>query len=182
MKLIVWLWNPGKKYEKTRHNVWFLFLDYLKEKEKFSDFKSESKFKWEISEWKINSEKTILLKPHTFMNLSWESLRKVVDFYKIDLDDIIVIYDDKDMEFWKVRFRKTWSAGGHNGIKSIINHFWKDFKRIKIGIWYDNKYDVSDWVLWKFSKEELEKLNKEVFEKVLELLNVEMFKKNISHN
>jgi len=170
MKLIIWLWNPWKKYEKTRHNVWFLFLDYLAEEENFSDFKSESKFKWEISEWRINLEKTILLKPQTFMNLSWESIRKIVDFYKIEEEDIIVLYDDKDMEFWKIRFRETWSAGGHNGIKSIISHFWKDFKRIKIWIWYDTKYDVSDWVLWKFDEADIADLNWEIFEKSLNIL------------
>ncbi len=170
MKLIVWLWNPWKKYEKTRHNAWFIFLDKLKKENNFSDFKLESKFKWEISEWRFNWEKTILLKPQTFMNLSWESLRKIVDFYKIDLEDIIVIYDDKDMEFWKIRFRETGSAWGHNWIKSIISHFSKDFKRIKIWIWYDTKYDVSDWVLAKFNEADLVDIDSEIYDKVLEIL------------
>ena len=91
MKLIVGLWNPWKKYENTKHNVWFMFLDYLKNKENFSDFKLEKKFKWEISEWQIYSEKVILLKPQTFMNLSWESLIKIFHFYKIDKDEIMRI-------------------------------------------------------------------------------------------
>jgi len=173
MRLIIWLGNPGKQYEKTRHNVWFIFLDKFREmfsQNIFTQFKFESKFKWEISEWRFNNQKTILLKPTTFMNLSWESLRKIVDFYKIDLENIIVIYDDKDMEFWKIRFRETGSAWGHNGIKSIISHFWKDFKRIKIWIWYDTKYDVSDWVLWKFDSADLADLDSEIYEKALDVL------------
>jgi len=174
MKLIVWLWNPWEKYKNTRHNIWFMFLDFFKQQENFSDFKNESKFKWEISEWRFKWEKAILLKPQTYMNLSWESVKKIVNFYKIDLNDIIIIYDDKDMEFWKVRFRKTWSAGWHNWVKDIIKYFWKDFKRIKIWVWYNSNYEVSDWVLSNFTKEELEELEKEVFPKALELL-----KKNI---
>jgi PTH1 family peptidyl-tRNA hydrolase len=147
-----------------------MFLDFFGSKNNFSEFKNESKFKWEISEGIYDWEKTILLKPSTYMNLSWESIRKIVDFYKIDLNDIIIIYDDKDMEFWKIRFRETWSAGWHNWIKSIINHFWKDFKRIKIWVWYNKNYEVSDWVLSNFTKEELEKLEKNIFTNTLELL------------
>jgi len=101
MKLIVWLWNPWEKYKKTRHNIWFMFLDFLvsplnqkntspltpllKEEGDFGEFKTEKKFKAEISEWRFQWEKTILLKPQTYMNLSWESVKKVSDFYKIDL-------------------------------------------------------------------------------------------------
>jgi len=170
MKLIIWLGNPGKKYEKTRHNVWFIFLNKFAKENNFSNFKNETKFKWEISEWRFNWEKTILLKPQTFMNLSWESIKKIVDFYKIYLEDFIVIYDDKDMEFWKIRFRETGSAWGHNWIKSMISHFWKDFKRIKIWIWYDTKYDVSDWVLWKFDSTDLIDLDWEIYEKTLDIL------------
>ncbi|MDQ7009380.1 MAG: aminoacyl-tRNA hydrolase [Candidatus Gracilibacteria bacterium] len=170
MKLIIGLGNPGKQYEKTRHNVGFIFLDKLASENNFSDFKLETKFKGEISEGRFEGEKTILIKPTTFMNLSGESLRKIVDFYKIDLEDIIVIYDDKDMDFGKIRFRETGSAGGHNGIKSIILHFGKDFKRIKIGIGYDNKYDVSDWVLGKFSEDNLDDINNEIYDKSIELL------------
>ncbi len=170
MKLIVGLWNPWKKYENTKHNVWFMFLDYLKNKENFSDFKLEKKFKWEISEWQIYSEKVILLKPQTFMNLSWESLIKIFHFYKIDKDDMIVIYDDMSMDFWKVRFRNKWSAGWHNGVKNIINHFTDQFKRIKVGIWFNSNYEVSDWVLSKFSKSEIEELNNNIFPNINELL------------
>ncbi len=170
MKLIVWLGNPGKDYEFTRHNLGFLFLDYLKDNEKFSDFKEDGKFKWSIANWFIKWEKIILLKPLTYMNISWESLRKVVDFYKIDLEDIIIIYDDISMDFWKIRFKDTWSAGWHNWVKSVISHFWDKWKRIKIWIWLNTNYEVSDWVLSKFTKDELDDLNKTVFSKVFELL------------
>ena len=170
MKLIVWLWNPTKEYEKTKHNVWFLFLDYFKEKENFSEFKNEIKFKAEISTWIYSWEKTILLKPMTYMNLSWESIRKVIDFYKINLEDIIIIYDDLSMDFWKTRFRDKWSAWWHNWVKSIIQHIWDNFKRIKVWIWFNSNYEVSDWVLSKFKNEELEELNHLVFEKTYILL------------
>jgi PTH1 family peptidyl-tRNA hydrolase len=111
----------------------------------------------------------LLVKPTTFMNLSWEALIEITNFYKIDKKDIIVISDDKDMEFWKIRFRETWSAWWHNGLKSIIKHFWENFKRIKIWVWNNKNYETSDWVLSKFSDEELKKLE-EVFEKSLKLL------------
>lgn len=170
MKIIVWLWNPGEKYAKTKHNVWFLFLDFLKEKNNFSDFFYESKFKWEISSWFFSWEKTILLKPQTFMNLSWESVRKIFDFYKIDISDFIIIFDDLSMDFWKIRFREKWSAWGHNGIKDIIRFFKEDFKRIKIWIWFNPKFEVSDWVLSKFSEEELIDFSRDIFPEVEKLL------------
>jgi PTH1 family peptidyl-tRNA hydrolase len=170
MKLIIWLWNPWKKYEKTRHNIWFMFLDFLIKKDNFSKFKLETKFKWEISEWIFEWKKSILLKPHTYMNLSWESIRKVVDFYKIDLEDVTVIFDDLSLEFGKIRFREKGSAGGHNWVKDIIKHFWNTFKRIKVGIWFDNNYEVSDWVLSKFNDEEVNNLETKVFDEVYNLL------------
>ncbi len=171
MKLIVWLWNPWNEYKNTKHNVWFLFLDYLKENSSFSDFKLESKFKAEISSWNYMWEKILLIKPQTYMNLSWESLRKIIDFYKVEMDDMIIIYDDLSMDFWKLRFRDKWSAWWHNGIKNIIQHFSDDFKRIKIWIWFNNNYEVSDWVLSKFKEEELNELNSEIFWKTQIILN-----------
>jgi len=176
MRLIIWLWNPGKEYKKTKHNIWFMFLDFLINPltplsgGTFSDFKLESKFKWEVSQWIFAGEKTILLKPQTYMNLSWESIRKIVDFYKIDLEDIIVIFDDLSLEFSKIRFRDKWSAGWHNWVKDIIKHFWNDFKRIKVWIWYNDNYEVSDWVLSKFSDDEIDDLENWVFWEVYKML------------
>ena len=170
MKLIIWLWNPGDKYRLTRHNLGFLFLDYLKEKDSFEDFKVESKFKWEISNGIFNWEKTILLKPQTFMNLSWESIKKISDFYKIEKTDLIVIFDDISLDFTKVRFRDKWSAGWHNGLKDIIKYFWEEFKRIKTWIWFNDNFDVSNFVLSKFSDKELDELNDNVFPKIYSIL------------
>lgn len=163
MKLIIWLWNPWNDYKNTRHNIWFMFLDYFQKKEWFIEFKNESKFKWEISFWEIKKEKIILLKPQTYMNLSWESIRKVVDFYKIELNDFIVIFDDISMDFWKIRFRDKWSAGWHNGLKDIIKHFKDSFNRIKIWVWFNTNYETSDWVLSKFKDEEIDKLKNDIF-------------------
>ncbi len=163
MKLIVGLGNPGKEYGKTRHNLGFLFLDYFCKKQNFSEFSHESKFKGDISTWLIHWEKILLLKPQTFMNLSGESLKKCCDFYKIETKDICVIFDDISMDFWKIRSRETGSAGWHNGIKDIIRLFWETFKRIKFGIGYEKKYEVSDWVLSKFSEEEYIELEEKYF-------------------
>lgn len=170
MKIIVWLWNPGKEYEKTKHNVGFLFLDYFKEKYDFSEFNYESKFKWKISNWFYLWEKSILLKPQTYMNLSWESVRKIFDFYKINIDDLIIIYDDLSMDFWKIRFRDKWNAWWHNWIKSIIKFFSENFKRIKIWIGFNNNFEVSNWVLSKFSEEELIDFDRNIFLEVEKLL------------
>ncbi len=167
MKLIVWLWNPWNDYKKTRHNLGFLFLDFFAQKNNFSSFKEETKFKWEISTWIINSEKVLLLKPLTYMNLSWESILKIMSFYKISPEDISVVFDDLSMEFWKIRFRNSWSAGWHNWIKSIITNIWENkWGRFKVWIWFDSKFEVSDWVLWRFSDENLETLEKNIFPKL----------------
>lgn len=170
MKLIIGLWNPGDKYKFTRHNIWFLFLDYLKEKNNFSDFQFESKMKWEISTWIYEWEKCLLLKPQTFMNLSWESIKRVTDYYKVDIQDWIVLYDDMSLEFWKLRYRQKWSAWWHNWIKDIIRLYGQDFNRIKIWIWQDTRYEVSDWVLSKFTEEELIDFDNEVFKNASKLL------------
>ncbi len=150
MKLIVGLGNPGKQYEKTRHNVGFMVLDAL-----FKEFnvKPQSKFKAEMAQVSIQGEIVLLLKPQTFMNLSGEAVHLVKDFYKLDDQDILVIYDDLDLPVGKLRLREKGSSGGHNGIKSIIHHLHhQDFKRLRIGIDKDSFIPTSDYVLGKFSK------------------------------
>jgi PTH1 family peptidyl-tRNA hydrolase len=129
--------------------------------------------------WKAGvscEEKIILLKPQTFMNLSWKAVIQIMNFYKIKKGELVIISDDKDMGFWKIRFREKWSAWGHNWLKSIIQHIWEDFKRIKIWVWSNVNYETSDWVLSKFQKEEFEKLN-EIFQNVEELLQKYYFDK-----
>ena len=163
MKLIVWLGNPGKEYLNTRHNVGFLFVDFLQDKWGFEDWK-DSKFKGIVSEGTLKWEKIILLKPMTFMNLSWESVSALVNLYKIPKEDILVLSDDIDMDFGKIRLRNKGSSWGQNGLKSITLHLGTDkFSRYKIGIGRDSRYVVSDWVLSKFSDDEKKKLEQEIF-------------------
>jgi len=176
MKLIVGLWNPWKQYETTRHNLGFIFLDLFRERHDFSDFKYESKLKADTSTGMYNWEKTLLIKPQTFMNLSWESIRKITDFYKLSSDDFVIIYDDKDMEFGKVRYRSSGSAWGHNGIKDIIRLFSNEFPRIKVWVGSDSRYSTSDWVLSKFTEEELIDLDNEIYDKITEKMEEEFLK------
>ena len=172
MKCIVGLGNPGREYEYTRHNVGFMLVDGLRKVWGFEDWK-ESKFKWVIAEGMIGSEKIILLKPITYMNLSGESILSLIQFYKLDTtQDLLILSDDIDMEFAKVRFRQGGSHGGQKGLRSIIEKLANDtFSRIKIGIGRDDRYSVSDWVLSRFTKEELQKLESEVFWVVEEKIN-----------
>lgn len=164
MKLIVWLGNPGREYENTRHNVGFLMIDNLRLFYWFPEW-SDSRFGWLISEGNNWWHKIILLKPTHYMNVSGESVAKVVNFYKIDpSQDVLVIVDDLDMEFAKMRYRSQWSSGWQNGLKSIIAQLGtEEFARIKVGIGRDERYTVSDWVLSRFKKDELESLQDSVF-------------------
>lgn len=166
MKLIVWLWNPWDKYRDTRHNLGFIFLDKFQEEENFSDWKYESKFTADISSGMLHGEKTLLVKPQTFMNLSGESLQKICNFYKLSAEDFVVIYDDISMDFWKIRLRDTGSAGWHNGVKNIIQYFKNDWSRIKVWVGMNEKYEVSDWVLSKFTAEELIDIDNEIYNKI----------------
>ena len=153
MKLIVGLGNPGKEYEKTRHNVGFMVLDQLASDLNVSI--SNTKFKGEYVKFKHMGEDVILLKPMTYMNNSGESVIQVMNFFKIDVEDILVIYDDLDMPTGKLRLRERGSAGGHNGIKSIIAHVGtQQFKRIRVGIDRHPRIPVVDYVLGKFNNEE----------------------------
>ena len=167
MKLIVGLGNPGKDYDQTRHNTGFMALDYFS-KQYNLDFKLESKLEGLISKTIINNEKVILLKPVTYMNLSGNSISKVLNFYKIDVKDMLVIHDDLDLGVGVIRFRNHGSAGGHNGLKSIISHIGENFNRCKIGI--DKSDDTISHVLGKFSKDELISINNAI-EKVSNAIN-----------
>lgn len=153
MKLIVGLGNPGKEYERTRHNCGFMVMKKLEDKLNVSI--SQNKFSGLYVKTKYKNEDVILLKPMTYMNLSGESVRQVMDFFKIDTADLLVIYDDLDMPVGKLRLRESGSAGGHNGIKSIISHIGtQNFKRIRVGIDRSPYIKVVDYVLGKFTKEE----------------------------
>ena len=153
MKLIVGLGNPGKEYERTRHNVGFMVVDALADA--FQVSINTQKFKGEYVKFKYKNEDIILLKPLTYMNNSGESVIQVMNFFKIDVDDLIVIYDDMDMPTGKLRLRQSGSAGGHNGMKSIIQHVGtQNFKRIRVGIDKHALIPVVDYVLGRFSKEQ----------------------------
>lgn len=154
MKLIVGLGNPGKNYENTRHNIGFEVIDALSEKLDIP--LSQAKFKGMFGSGIVKGEKVILLKPLTYMNLSGESIRAVMDFYQIDLENLLVIYDDLDLPTGRIRLRQKGSAGGHNGIKSTIAHAGsQEFKRIRMGISRpQNGMPIVDYVLGKFTKEE----------------------------
>ena len=155
MKLIVGLGNPGKEYAGTRHNCGFMVIDRLASKLNIDV--DQNKFKGLYAKVKYHGEDIILLKPQTYMNLSGESVNAVMNFFKIDKEDLLVIYDDLDMPVGKLRLRKTGSAGGHNGIKNIIAHLnSQDFKRIRVGIDRHKYMNVADYVLSRFSKVESE--------------------------
>lgn len=150
MKLIVGLGNPGKEYEKTRHNIGFMVIDsYLKE------VKWQEKFQALYYKTNINNELVYFIKPQTYMNLSGKSVAEYVKYFNIAIDDILVIQDDLDQDFGKYKLKKNSSSGGHNGIKSIINCLGTDtFLRLKIGIKNAQKDNVIDFVLGRFSQEE----------------------------
>ncbi len=158
MKLIVGLGNPGKEYENTRHNCGFIVMDALADKLNLSW--SSSKWNGLVAQGKIGKESVILLKPLTYMNLSGEAVIKVMNFYNIPVEDILVVYDDRDFPVGKIRLKPKGSAGGHNGIKNIIAHIHtEEFNRIRIGIGSNNKADMKDFVLGKISKADKEEFD-----------------------
>ena len=154
MKMIVGLGNIGKEYDKTRHNTGFMVIDELAKKHDINNFKVQSDAL--IADFRVNGEKVLLVKPTTYMNDSGRAVRPLMDYYDVDLNDMIVAYDDMDMPVGKIRLRQKGSAGGHNGIKSIIAHVGtQSFNRVRIGIDHPTKESVVDYVLGKFRKEQI---------------------------
>lgn len=156
MYLVAGLGNPGKQYDMTRHNIGFEVIDYMAEK---LDVKvNKLKFKALYGETKIGMEKVLLVKPQTYMNLSGDSIRDFCNFYKIPPENVIIINDDIAIEAGRLRIRAKGSAGGHNGLKSIIYQLNSDnFPRIRVGVGAPKHedYDLADFVLGRFSKEEI---------------------------
>ena len=161
MKLIVGLGNPGKEYDNTRHNIGFMIIDrYLENKNLDTN---KSKFDGKYIDTTINDEKVIFLKPQKYMNLSGEVVKKYIDYFKIDINDILVIHDDLDQELGNIKLKHNSSSGGHNGIKDIEKNIGtKDYKRLKIGISNNKMMNTKDYVLGHFSKEEKEVINKSI--------------------
>ena len=169
MKLIVGLGNIGKEYENTRHNMGFMLVDRYLEYRNITD-KFKEKFNAMYVETTINNEKVIFIKPMTYMNNSGIAVRAFVDFYKLNSEDVLVISDDLDLDLGKFRLRRNGSSGGHNGLKSIISHLGTDdFKRLRIGISND-KDDVINYVLSKFSKQELNEIDT-IFDTLVDVLD-----------
>lgn len=167
MKLVICLGNPGEKYAKNRHNAGFMFADLLADKLGCS-FSVESKFKSHIAKGVYNNEAVWIVKPQTFMNLSGESLNALKNFYKINMNDLFLVYDDIALELGALRFRSKGSSGGHNGVKSIIQYAGSDvFCRLKIGIGPQPPFFKSeDYVLQNFSVDELKILKQTLIKSV----------------
>ena len=157
MKMIVGLGNPGKEYENTRHNVGFMVLDNWMNKHNFTFDKNKLNGLYSII--KYNNEDVLVLKPLSFMNLSGTVIRAFMNYYKIDVNDLLVIYDDKDIALGSVKLKKNGSSAGHNGIKNIIENLkTENFKRLKVGL-SKNNVDMVSFVLGKFNNDEMCKLN-----------------------
>ncbi|MEC2076596.1 aminoacyl-tRNA hydrolase [Metabacillus fastidiosus] len=154
MKLIIGLGNPGKQYESTRHNVGFMAVDQLSDRLNIP--LDRTKFNGLYGIGHISGEKVILLKPLTYMNLSGECIHPLMEYYEVDDDEIVVIYDDLDIPTGKIRLRTKGSAGGHNGIKSMIHHLGtQQFNRVRVGIDRpSNGMTITDYVLGRFTEEE----------------------------
>lgn len=165
--IIVGLGNPGIDYERTRHNAGFMAMSAIEEKLGVSV--NTYKFKAKTAVAGIGGRQCLLMKPETFMNLSGEAVSQAMNFYKIPIENVLVIFDDISLEPGNMRIRRKGSAGGHNGIKSIIECCGsEDFPRIKIGVGKKPHpdYDLADWVLGKFSDDDRKKLS-EVFDNIL---------------
>lgn len=157
--LVVGLGNPGDKYYNTRHNAGFLAMDYISQK--VGARVDRSKFKALVGEAAISGKRVLLMKPQTFMNLSGEAVREAAAFYKIPMENIIVISDDVNLDVGKMRVRKNGSDGGQKGLRSIITLMGDDnCPRIRIGVGKKPHpdYDLADWVLSEFSKDDQEKI------------------------
>ena len=171
---LIGLGNPGKKYSKNRHNIGFLLLEKLSKKHN-SNFLIKDKLKSSCSEFQINNCTFRVFLPNTFMNNSGDAVRAIVDWYKINLDQILIIVDDKDLPLGKIRFRQKGSSGGHNGLKSIIEQLQtQNFKRIRIGIGSPpllkgKNFNTISHVLGNISSEEKTILDK-VYMRVIEAL------------
>lgn len=174
MKLIVGLGNPGEEYTSTRHNAGFMFVDILQARWNFPVFEFHKKFNADLSRGKFQQEDIILVKPQALMNLSGESVKKILDFYKFTPKDILVIHDDLDIAMGNYKVATNSSSAGHNGVQNIIDQLgMQNFQRIRIGIGQAKedaivcRVDAHDFVLGKFSKEEMEKI-KSIESSVLE--------------
>lgn len=175
MKVIIGLGNPGNKYLTTRHNIGFLFLDWLAQTQfDKKEFQNSKKLHAETLELDSNGQKLLLAKPTTFMNLSGDAFSKIKNFYKIEDKDFIIVYDDIDLDFSTVRYKEKGSAGTHNGMRSILQHAdSQGVPRLRLGINNPIRQhkELSDFVLSNFSKDELQNLSK-IFQEGLSKIDI----------
>lgn len=162
MKLVVGLGNPGGKYEATRHNIGFEVVDHLAQRHAADP--SKQKFEGELQECLIGGERTLVLKPHTFMNLSGRSVRQAIDFYKIELEDVLLVCDDFHLDLGVIRLRARGTDGGQKGLADTIRQLGtNEFARLRVGIGpVPDRWNAADFVLGKFSKTEQKKLESEL--------------------
>jgi len=160
--LIVGLGNPGADYDATRHNVGFMCLDEFARKNSFDPWLHKTDMKCSVATQTISDTRIILCKPQTFMNLSGEAVQAIAHFYKLSLENIVVVHDELDIDFGQIRTRTGGSSAGHNGIKNITNHLGEGYGRVRVGIGpkTPEPIDSADFVLQKFSESERENLPK----------------------
>lgn len=155
--MIVGLGNPGRKYEGTRHNIGFLTIDEIARELDIAI--DQTKFKGQYGEGFVNGEKIALLKPSTYMNLSGQSIQQIMHFYQCSVEDLLIIYDDLDLSLGQIKLRQKGGSGGHNGLKSIIEHLQtQEFRRLKMGIGRPEQGDITKHVLSSFAQEEREEV------------------------
>lgn len=185
MYLVVGLGNPGDEYKYTKHNSGFLIIDKIANKLGIEI--NKKKFKGLIAQTEINGDKVIFLKPQTYMNLSGESIIEVVNYYKIPKENVVVIYDDIDIEIGKIRIKREGSAGTHNGMRSIVSNLRTEkFPRIRIGIkQIDNEKPIIDYVLSNFNNEQIkdfDRLSDQVYDTIIDIVNGDIDKAMNKYN
>lgn len=159
-KLIVWLGNPWKKYEYTKHNIWFKILDIINYELTATNFLFDKKFNSELSIAKESKYMIIFLKPQTYMNLSWDAVLKIINYYNIESKNLLVMHDEIDLDPWNVKLKWNWWDNWHNWLKDITRKLWTNkYRKLKIWVWrpYD-KLEVVNYVLWRLNKNTLESL------------------------
>lgn len=178
MKLVVGLGNPGLKYQKTRHNVGFMVIDEIL-KEAGVSARFDAKFNAEVAVLNVQGKKLCLAKPSTFMNLSGEAISKIMNYYDIPMEDLLVIVDDVNLETGKLRLRETGGHGGHNGLRNIIGLLHSEnFKRVRIGVDNNPNIPLDQYVLGQFSSDQFITLSKAIMHsKTI----IEMFVEGVSY-
>jgi len=171
IKLIVGLGNPGKKYERTRHNVGFMLVDALAKKVDAGSWSRDERLGADIAKGQVSGNKIIFVKPTTFMNKSGDVARRVADFYKIEPSEMLVVADDLNLDLGRVRLRLGGSDGGHNGLKSVIENIGEDFWRMRMGIGFNENRVAEDYVLEKIPTSEMSDIERAIDRAVESLIS-----------